>query len=47
MLHIDRRHFIAALGGSAAVASLSAEAKAEALENYLIVKLGDGRRWRR
>ena len=39
MLNIDRRHFIAALGGSAAVASLSAEAKADALENYLIADL--------
>ena len=42
MLNIDRRHFIAALGGSAAVASMSAEAKADALENYLIANLGEG-----
>src|SRR6187551_33372 len=32
---IDRRHFIAFLGGSTAVAGLSAEAKADAIENYL------------
>ena len=32
---IDRRHFIAFLGGSAAVAALSAEAKADAIETYL------------
>jgi hypothetical protein len=32
---IDRRHFIAYLGGSTAVAAMSAEAKADAIENYL------------
>ncbi len=32
---IDRRHFIAFLGGSTAVAALSAEAKADAIEHYL------------
>jgi hypothetical protein len=41
MLHIDRRHFIAALGGATAVATMSTEAKAEALENYLIADLGN------
>jgi hypothetical protein len=32
MVNVDRRDFIALLGGSAAVASMSAEAKANALE---------------
>lgn len=32
---IDRRKFIAALGGAAAVAAMSAEAKADALEEHL------------
>jgi hypothetical protein len=35
VVNIDRRDFIAFLGGSAAVASMSAEAKADALEDYL------------
>ena len=35
MLNIDRRSFFNYLGGSAAVAALSAEAKADALEGYL------------
>ncbi len=32
MIQIDRRHFIASLGGAAAVKLMSSEAKAEALE---------------
>jgi hypothetical protein len=35
MIHIDRRAFIASLGGATAVAAMSAEARADALENYL------------
>ena len=35
MLNIDRRSFFNYLGGTAAVAALSAEAKADALESYL------------
>jgi hypothetical protein len=35
MIHIDRRAFLASLGGAAAVAGMSAEARADALENYL------------
>jgi hypothetical protein len=35
----DRRDFIASLGGSAAVASMSCEAKADALEDYLMEQL--------
>jgi hypothetical protein len=42
MLNIDRRHFIAALGGSAAVAGLSAAAKADALEHYLLAEAAGG-----
>jgi hypothetical protein len=39
MMNIDRRAFFTYLGGSAAVATLSAEAKADALENYLTSNL--------
>src|SRR5262249_3733116 len=39
MIHIDRRHFIASLGGAAAVKLMSAEAKAEALESYMMQQL--------
>ncbi len=39
MMNIDRRAFFTYLGGSAAVAALSAEAKADALENYLTSNL--------
>lgn len=35
MIEIDRRHFIASLGGAAAVAALSHEARADAIEDYL------------
>ena len=38
-MEIDRRHFIASLGGSAAVALMSHEAKAEALEEYMVEQL--------
>jgi hypothetical protein len=38
-MQIDRRHFIAGLGGAAAVATMSHEAKAEALEAYMIQQL--------
>ena len=34
-MEIDRRAFIASLGGAAAVAGMSHEAKAEALEHYM------------
>jgi len=39
MLNIDRRSFFNFLGGSAAVAAMSAEAKADALENFLTANL--------
>ena len=39
MIQIDRRHFIASLGGAAAVGAMSSEAKAEALEAYMIERL--------
>ena len=42
MLNIDRRHFIASLGGAAAVAGMSADAKADALEHYLSANLAAG-----
>ncbi len=35
MLNIDRRHFIASLGGAAAVSLMTHEARADALEHYL------------
>ena len=35
MIDIDRRAFFAYLGGAAAVAGMSAEARADALENFL------------
>ena len=42
MIQIDRRHFIASLGGAAAVGLMSAEAKAEALESYMMAQLNNG-----
>ena len=42
MIQIDRRHFIASLGGVAAVKLMSAEAKAEALESYMMAQLNNG-----
>jgi hypothetical protein len=39
MLNIDRRHFMASLGGSAVVAGMTADAKADALEHYLSANL--------
>lgn len=39
MIELDRRHFFASLGGAAAVAAMSAEAKADALEDYMIEQL--------
>jgi len=41
MLNIDRRAFFSFLGGSAAVAAMSSEARADALENYLTANLAD------
>jgi hypothetical protein len=38
-MELDRRHFIASLGGAAAVKLMSSEAKAEALESYMIQQL--------
>jgi hypothetical protein len=38
-MQIDRRHFIASLGGAAAVAAMNSEAKADALEAYLAERL--------
>src|SRR5262245_63598883 len=42
MIQIDRRHFIASLGGAAAVKLMTAEAKAEALESYMMEQLKGG-----
>lgn len=39
MLKIDRRHFIASLGGAAAVSLMTHEARADALEHYLEERL--------
>jgi hypothetical protein len=39
MVHIDRRLFLASLGGTAAVKMMSSEAKAEALESYMMQQL--------
>ena len=44
MIQIDRRHFIASLGGAAAVGAMSSEAKAEALEAYMIERLNPPQR---
>jgi hypothetical protein len=41
MLEIDRRAFIASLGGAAAVAMMDHEAKAEALEHYMEEQLDE------
>lgn len=38
-MQIDRRHFFATLGGVAAVAAMDSEAKADALEEYMIDQL--------
>ena len=38
-MQIDRRHFIASLGGATAVSLMSHEAKAEALEAYMMQQL--------
>ena len=42
MSRIDRRDFIAYLGGAAAVAGMTAEAKADAIENYLAATISPG-----
>src|SRR5947208_13639801 len=39
MIQIDRRHFIASLGGAAAVKLMSSEARAEALEAHMMAQL--------
>ena len=39
MVDIDRRIYLASLGGAAAVKMMSSEAKAEALESYMIQRL--------
>lgn len=39
MINLDRRDFIASLGGAAAVAAMSQEAKADALEDALTARL--------
>jgi hypothetical protein len=41
-MEIDRRRFIASLGGTAAVALMSHEARAEALEEYMVEQLNAG-----
>src|SRR6478672_4861641 len=42
MIQIDRRHFMASLGGAAAVKLMTPEAKAEALESYMMSQLNGG-----
>src|SRR5215471_9658010 len=42
MTQIDRRHFIASLGGSAAIKLMTPEGKAEALESYMMAQLKGG-----
>src|SRR5687767_14934655 len=42
MQNVDRRAFFTYLGGTAAVAAMSAEAKADALENYLTATVDSG-----
>ena len=37
-MKLDRRSFFASLGGAAVVASMSDEAKADALERYLMAQ---------
>ena len=46
MLAIDRRNFIASLGGAAAVGLMSHEARADALEEVLLAQLDTGQRTR-
>ena len=40
-MELDRRLFIASLGGTTAVSLLSDEAKADALEEYMSARLND------
>ena len=40
-MEVDRRAFIASLGGAAVVAGMDHEAKAEALEHYMEDKLDE------
>jgi hypothetical protein len=40
-MNIDRRHFFAWCGGAAAVAAMDSEAKADALEDYMIEQLSE------
>jgi hypothetical protein len=42
MIQLDRRRFITSLGGVAALKLMSAEAKAEALESYMMQQLNAG-----
>src|SRR5436190_16190489 len=41
MIQLDRRHCIASLGGAAAIKMMSSEAKAEALESYMMQQLNN------
>ena len=41
MLEVDRRAFFASLGGAGAVAAMSPEAKADALEHHMMRLLDD------
>jgi hypothetical protein len=41
MMEIDRRAFIASLGGTAAVGAMDAEARADALEDFMMRELND------
>ena len=38
-MHIDRRAFLATLGSAAVVEAMSSEARADALEHYMIAQL--------
>ena len=43
-MHVDRRRFIAAVGGAAAVAAMGHEDRAEALEHYMTDRLDSTQR---
>jgi hypothetical protein len=40
-MQLDRRHFLASLGGAAAISTMTSEAKAEALESYMMQQLNN------
>ena len=40
-MQLDRRHFLASLGGAAAISGMTSEAKAEALDSYMMQQLNN------